>query len=97
MQMVNTVVWNGTMGVTETPAIDGPVGPFAHGTEIVIEALMGEFGHRPFSLIGGGDTSGYIEERGLVDCFDHVSTGGGASLDLLAGKKLPGLEALKDK
>ncbi len=97
MQMVNTVVWNGTMGVTETPAIDGPVGPFAHGTEIVIEALMGEFGHRPFSLIGGGDTSGYIEERGLVDCFDHVSTGGGASLDLLAGKKLPGIEALKDK
>lgn len=97
MQLVNTVVWNGTMGVTETPAINGPVGPFAHGTEIVIEALMGEFGHRPFSLIGGGDTSGYIEERGLVDCFDHVSTGGGASLDLLAGKKLPGVEALKDK
>lgn len=97
MQMVNTAVWSGTMGVTETPAIDGPVGPFAHGTEIVIEALMGEFGHRPFSLIGGGDTSGYIEERGLVDCFDHVSTGGGASLDLLAGKKLPGIEALKDK
>lgn len=97
MQLVNTVVWNGTMGVTETPAIDGPVGPFAHGTEIVIEALMGEFGHRPFSLIGGGDTSGYIEERDLVDCFDHVSTGGGASLDLLAGKKLPGVEALKDK
>ncbi len=97
MQLVNTVVWNGTMGVTETPAIDGPIGPFAHGTEIVIEALMGEFGHRPFSLIGGGDTSGYIEERGLVDCFDHVSTGGGASLDLLAGKKLPGVEALRDK
>lgn len=97
MQLVNTVVWNGTMGVTETPAIDGPVGPFAHGTEIVIEALMGEFGHRPFSLIGGGDTSGYIEERGLVDCFDHVSTGGGASLDLLAGRRLPGVEALRDK
>lgn len=97
MQLVNTVIWNGTMGVTETPAIDGPVGPFAHGTEIIIESLMGEFGHRPYSLIGGGDTAGYIEERGLVNCFDHVSTGGGASLDLLAGKKLPGVEALQNK
>lgn len=97
MQLANTVVWNGTMGITETPAIDGPVGPFAHGTEIVIEALLGEFGRKPYSLIGGGDTSAYIEERGLVDCFNHVSTGGGASLDLMAGKKLPGVEALKDK
>lgn len=97
MQLVNTVVWNGTMGVTETPSIHGPVGPFGHGTEIVIEALLGDFGNRPYSLIGGGDTSAYIEERDLVNCFDHVSTGGGASLDLLAGKKLPGVEALKSK
>jgi 3-phosphoglycerate kinase len=97
MQMVETVVWNGTLGVTETPALEGPVGPFAHGTELVIEALMGEFGHKPHSIIGGGDTAGYIEERGLIDCFDHVSTGGGASLDLLAGRKLPGVEALNDK
>lgn len=97
MQLVETVVWNGTMGVTETPAVEGPIGPFAHGTELVIEALMGEFGHKPYSLIGGGDTSAYIEERGLIDCFDHVSTGGGASLDLLAGRKLPGVEVLNDK
>ncbi len=97
MQLVNTVVWNGTMGVTETPSVDGPVGPFAHGTELIIEALVGEFGHRPYSFIGGGDTAGYIEERGMVEYFNHVSTGGGASLDLLAGKKLPGVEALKDK
>ncbi len=97
MQMVETVIWNGTMGVTETPAIDGPVGPFAHGTEAILESLMGEYGHKPYSLIGGGDTSAYIEERGLTECFNHVSTGGGASLDLLAGKKLPGVEALKDK
>lgn len=97
MQLSNTVIWNGTMGITETPAIDGPVGPFAHGTETVIEALMGEFGHKPYSLIGGGDTSAYVQERGLVDCFNHVSTGGGASLDLMAGKKLPGVEALQDK
>ncbi len=97
MQLVKTVVWNGTMGVTEVPSINGPIGPFAHGTEIIIEALMGEFGNRPYSLIGGGDTSAYIEDRGLVNCFNHVSTGGGASLDLLAGKKLPGIEALMDK
>ena len=63
----------------------------------MIEALVGEFGHRPYSLIGGGDTAGYIQERGMVKYFNHVSTGGGASLDLLAGKKLPGVEALKDK
>ncbi len=97
MQLVNTVVWNGTLGVTETPSVDGPVGPFAHGTELIIEALMGEFGHKPYSLIGGGDTAGYVEERGLTEYFNHVSTGGGASLDLLAGKKLPGVEALQDK
>jgi len=97
MQMVETVVWNGTMGVTETPGVSGPIGPFAHGTEVIIEGLLGEFGHRPYSLIGGGDTSAYIEERDLIDCFDHVSTGGGASLDLFAGKKLPGVEALLDK
>lgn len=97
MQLVKTVVWNGTMGVTEVPSMNGPIGPFAHGTEIVIEALMGDFGNRPFSLIGGGDTSAYIEQRGLTSCFNHVSTGGGASLDLLAGKKLPGVEALMDK
>lgn len=97
MQMMETVVWNGTMGVTETPSVSGPIGPFGHGTEIIIESLLGEFGHRPYSLIGGGDTSAYIEERKLLDCFDHVSTGGGASLDLLAGKKLPGVEALQDK
>lgn len=97
MQMVETVVWNGVMGVTETDSIHGPIGPFAHGTEIILESLMGEFGHKPFSMIGGGDTAAYIEERKLTKCFDHVSTGGGASLDLMAGKKLPGVEALRNK
>ena len=97
MQLVNTVVWNGTMGVTETASLLGPIGPFAHGTELVIDGLLGQFGHRPFSLIGGGDTVGYIENRGLIDKFDHVSTGGGASLELMAGRKLPGVEALENK
>jgi phosphoglycerate kinase len=97
VQLANTVIWNGTMGVTETESLQGPVGPYAHGTELVIEALIGDFGHKPFTLVGGGDTVGYIESRKLTDRFDHVSTGGGASLELMAGHKLPGLEALPDK
>lgn len=97
MQLADTVVWNGTMGVTETKGLQGPIGPFAHGTELIIEAMTGQLGHRPFSLVGGGDTVGYVEERNLVDMFNHVSTGGGASLELMAGRKLPGVEALMNK
>lgn len=97
MQMANTVIWNGAMGVTETDSLQGPIGPFAHGTETIVEAMLGEYGHKPFTVLGGGDTVGYIEERKLVDCFNHVSTGGGASMELMSGKKLPGVEALQDK
>jgi 3-phosphoglycerate kinase len=92
-----TVIWNGTLGVTETHSLRGPIGPFAHGTEVVIEAITGEFGHKPFSVVGGGDTVGYVESRDLVGSFNHVSTGGGASLELMGGHKLPGVEALEDK
>ena len=97
MQLANTVVWNGTLGVTETAGLQGPIGPYAHGTQLVIEAILGQFGHRPFSLVGGGDTAAYIGQCGLMKAFDHVSTGGGASLELMAGRKLPGVEALQDK
>jgi phosphoglycerate kinase len=97
IQLAETVVWNGSMGVAETPGLQGPVGPTAHGTDIVIEAVIGQFGHKPFSVVGGGDTVSYVESRNLADMFDHVSTGGGASLELMSGKKLPGVEALKDK
>ncbi|MDL2363266.1 MAG: phosphoglycerate kinase [Patescibacteria group bacterium] len=96
IQMANTVIWNGTMGVTETKGLQGPVGPYAHGTDIVVQALLGEFGHKPFTVVGGGDTVGYVESRKLVHSFGHVSTGGGASLELMAGRKLPGVEALLD-
>jgi phosphoglycerate kinase len=96
IQLANTVVWNGTMGVTETESLQGKIGPYAHGTELVIEALLGEFGHKPFTVVGGGDTVGYVESRKLVDCFGHVSTGGGASLELMSGRKLPGVEALNN-
>jgi 3-phosphoglycerate kinase len=97
LQLARTVVWNGTMGVTETAGLQGPVGPFSHGTELIVEAMLGQFGNRPFSLVGGGDTVGYVEQKKLVAAFNHVSTGGGASLELMAGKKLPGVEALMDK
>jgi phosphoglycerate kinase len=97
LQLANTVVWNGTMGVTETEGTQGPVGPYAHGTELIVEAMLGQFGHRPFSLVGGGDTVGYVQDRGLIEAFDHVSTGGGASLELMSGRTLPGVAALLDK
>ena len=85
------------MGVTETNGLRGPVGPFAHGTELVMDGICGEYGHKPFSVVGGGDTVAYIEERQMTQYFNHVSTGGGASLELMAGKKLPGVEALQNK
>lgn len=97
VQLVNTVIWNGTMGVTETAGLQGPIGPTAHGTQTIIEALLGDLGHKPFTVVGGGDTVGYVESRKLVDLFDHVSTGGGASLELMGGHKLSGVEALLDK
>lgn len=97
MQLANTVIWNGAMGVTEVDGLQGPVGPFAHGTDIIVDAMLGEYGHKPFTVVGGGDTVGYIEERQLSGSFGHVSTGGGASMELMSGKSLPGVDALLDK
>lgn len=97
LQLAQTVIWNGTMGVTETPALQGAVGPFAHGTEVIVGAMLGDFGHKPFSVVGGGDTVGYIEQQQLGKAFNHVSTGGGASLELMSGRDLPGVVALMDK
>jgi 3-phosphoglycerate kinase len=97
LQLAGTVVWNGALGVTETESLQGPIGPFSHGTELLVEAITGQFGNRPFSLVGGGDTVGYIENRKLLEAFNHVSTGGGASLELMSGRKLPGVEALENK
>jgi phosphoglycerate kinase len=97
IQLAGTVVWSGAMGVTETPGLQGPIGPTAHGTQTVIEALLGEFGHKPFSVVGGGDTVGYVQSLKLTAAFGHVSTGGSASLEVLAGHKLPAVEALWNK
>lgn len=97
MQSCETVIWNGTVGVAEVPALNGPVGPFGHGSEAILHAMAGRYGKKPFSIIGGGDTAGFVESRNLVEMFDHVSTGGGASMDLMSGLSLPGVEALQDR
>jgi len=100
VKMSKTVIWNGTLGITEVGGIAGASDPYAHGTKIVVDAMIGPTNwhhNKPFTLVGGGDTAGYVESQGLVEDFNHVSTGGGATLDLMVGRKLPGIEALLDK
>jgi phosphoglycerate kinase len=100
MKFAKTVIWNGPCGVTEVKGIAGAHSPYAHGTRIIVEAMIASGNkdkNKPFSLVGGGDTAAYVESEGLLDDFNFVSTGGGASLDLMSGYKLPGVEALPDK
>ena len=84
-----TILWNGPMGVFEMPA-------FAGGTNAVAQALAHATGDGAFTLIGGGDSVAAINQAGLADAVSYVSTGGGAMLEYLEGKVLPGVAAMQE-
>ena len=87
VQGAGTVIWNGPMGVFEFPA-------FAKGTEAVAEALSKT---SAITIIGGGDSAAAVQQLGYADKMTHISTGGGASLEFMEGKALPGVVCLLDK
>jgi phosphoglycerate kinase len=87
---VRTVLWNGPLGVFEIPS-------FAHGTKTVAKFLAMRAEAGAAVVIGGGDSVAAIQQQGLADKMTHISTGGGASLEFLEGKELPGVTVLQDR
>ena len=90
LQGAQLVIWNGPMGVFE-------VAQFAHGTNQLAQMLANMVDHGAKVIIGGGDSAAAVRKAGLTDKMTHVSTGGGASLELLEGRQLPGVAALDNR
>jgi phosphoglycerate kinase len=87
---VKTVLWNGPLGVFEIPS-------FAHGTKEIARFLADKAEHGTTVVVGGGDSVAAIEQQGLTAKMTHISTGGGASLEFLEGRELPGIAVLQDR
>jgi phosphoglycerate kinase len=85
-----TIIWNGPMGVFEEP-------PFDQGTLAIAQAVAEAADRGAIVVVGGGDSVAAVTKAGVTDRITHISTGGGATLEFLAGKELPGVAALNDK